>query len=110
MSAAQSPAAPRFDGTDSYVATDDLKLAVNAALALERPLLITGEPGTGKTMLAEEVSRSLSGEGGGRRRHGGGSAAVAPGRQRPPLAALEVRHRERGGVRPHGPQPRSKKT
>src|SRR3546814_6077900 len=51
--------APRFDGTDSYVATDDLKLAVNAALALERPLLIKGEPGTGKTMLAEEVSRSL---------------------------------------------------
>jgi len=49
----------RFEGTDSYVATDDLKLAVNAALTLQRPLLIKGEPGTGKTMLAEEVARSL---------------------------------------------------
>jgi MoxR-like ATPase len=49
----------RFEGTDSYVATDDLKLAVNAALALERPLLVKGEPGTGKTMLAEEIARSL---------------------------------------------------
>ena len=50
----------RFEGTDTYVATDDLKLAVNAAIALERPLLIKGEPGTGKTLLAEEVARSLS--------------------------------------------------
>ncbi len=49
----------RFEGTDTYVATDDLKLAVNAALTLQRPLLIKGEPGTGKTMLAEEVARSL---------------------------------------------------
>ena len=49
----------RFEGTDTYVATDDLKLAVNAALALERPLLVKGEPGTGKTMLAEEIARSL---------------------------------------------------
>jgi MoxR-like ATPase len=49
----------RFEGTDTYVATDDLKLAVNAATALERPLLIKGEPGTGKTLLAEEVARSL---------------------------------------------------
>ena len=49
----------RFEGTDTYVATDDLKLAVNAALALERPLLIKGEPGTGKTLLAEEVARAL---------------------------------------------------
>ena len=50
----------RFTGTDSYVATDDLNLAVNAAITLGRPLLIKGEPGTGKTMLAEEVARSLS--------------------------------------------------
>ncbi len=50
----------RFQGSDSYVATDDLKLAVNAALTLQRPLLIKGEPGTGKTMLAEEVARALS--------------------------------------------------
>ncbi len=49
----------RFQGTDNYVATDDLNLAVNAAITLQRPLLIKGEPGTGKTMLAEEVAASL---------------------------------------------------
>ena len=49
----------RFDGTDSYVATDDLVVAVNAAISLRRPLLIKGEPGTGKTVLAAEVSRAL---------------------------------------------------
>ena len=49
----------RFEGTDNYVATDDLKVAVNAAIALERPLLIKGEPGTGKTMLAIQVAKSL---------------------------------------------------
>ena len=49
----------RFDGSAQYVATQDLKLAVNAALTLQRPLLIKGEPGTGKTMLAEEVSAAL---------------------------------------------------
>ncbi|MGE0314830.1 MAG: AAA family ATPase [Lautropia sp.] len=49
----------RFEGTSSYVATDDLKLAVNAAIRLQRPLLIKGEPGTGKTMLAEEVAAGL---------------------------------------------------
>ena len=49
----------KFQGTDQYVATDDLKLAVNAALSLKRPLLVKGEPGTGKTMLAEEVSEAL---------------------------------------------------
>ena len=49
----------RFEGTDSYIATPDLMLAVNAALALERPLLIKGEPGTGKTVLAIEVAKAL---------------------------------------------------
>ena len=49
----------KFEGSDSYVATHDLKLAVNAALTLQRPLLIKGEPGTGKTMLGEEVARGL---------------------------------------------------
>jgi len=49
----------RFEGTDTYIATPDLTLAVNAALALERPLLIKGEPGTGKTLLAEEIARAL---------------------------------------------------
>ena len=49
----------RFTGTDSYVATPDLTVAVNAAIRLERPLLVKGEPGTGKTVLAEEVARGL---------------------------------------------------
>jgi MoxR-like ATPase len=49
----------RFEGTSDYVATDDLKIAVNAAIALERPLLIKGEPGTGKTVLAYEIAKAL---------------------------------------------------
>ncbi len=49
----------QFTGTDNYIATPDLTMAVNAALLLQRPLLIKGEPGTGKTLLAEEVAKSL---------------------------------------------------
>jgi MoxR-like ATPase len=49
----------RFSGTDRYIATEDLSLAVNAAVILQRPLLIKGEPGTGKTQLAQEIARSL---------------------------------------------------
>ena len=50
----------RFEGTSNYIATDDLKIAVNAAVALERPLLIKGEPGTGKTVLAYEMAAALN--------------------------------------------------
>ena len=49
----------KFQGTKQYVATEDLKIAVNAALTLEKPLLVKGEPGTGKTMLAVEVAQAL---------------------------------------------------
>jgi MoxR-like ATPase len=49
----------KFEGTERYVATEDLRMAVNAAVELQRPLLIKGEPGTGKTMLAEEVASAL---------------------------------------------------
>ena len=49
----------RFAGTETYVATEDLTVAVNAAITLERPLLVKGEPGTGKSVLAEEIARSL---------------------------------------------------
>ena len=49
----------RFNGTQSYVATEDLKVAVNAAIVLERPLLVKGEPGTGKTVLAEEIAKCV---------------------------------------------------
>ena len=49
----------KFQGTKKYIATEDLKLAVNASLTLEKPLLIKGEPGTGKTMLALEVAEAM---------------------------------------------------
>jgi MoxR-like ATPase len=49
----------KFSGTDTYIATDDLNMSVNAAITLERPLLVKGEPGTGKTLLAQEVARAL---------------------------------------------------
>ena len=50
----------KFTGTDSYVATEDLMVAVNAAITLQRPLLVKGEPGTGKTMLAIEVANAIA--------------------------------------------------
>ncbi len=50
----------RFSGTDTYIVTEDLMMAVNAAVTLQRPLLVKGEPGTGKTMLAEEIARALA--------------------------------------------------
>ena len=50
----------KFSGTDNYIATEDLMVAVNGAIALERPLLIKGEPGTGKTVLAHEISHALN--------------------------------------------------
>jgi MoxR-like ATPase len=49
----------RFEGTESYIATEDLRVAVNAAIALERPLLVKGEPGTGKTILAHEIAKAV---------------------------------------------------
>lgn len=49
----------RFEGTSDYVATDDLKVAVNAAVTLRRPLLVKGEPGTGKTVLAQEIAKAI---------------------------------------------------
>ena len=50
----------KFSGTKAYVATDDLTIAVNASITLERPLLVKGEPGTGKTELAKQISQSLN--------------------------------------------------
>jgi MoxR-like ATPase len=55
----QSQPQQRFEGTKSYIATEDLKVAVNAAVLLRRPLLVKGEPGTGKTVLAHEISKAL---------------------------------------------------
>ena len=52
----------RFEGTQSYVATEDLKVAVNAAVTLRRPLLVKGEPGTGKTVLAYEIAKAVGAE------------------------------------------------
>jgi MoxR-like ATPase len=59
IKAAERGTRMKFTGTKNYVATDDLKVAVNAAIVLERPLLVKGEPGTGKTVLAEEVAKAL---------------------------------------------------
>ena len=49
----------KFEGTSNYISTDELNVAVNAAIALEKPLLIKGEPGTGKTELARQISKSM---------------------------------------------------
>ena len=60
MPKSQDNQAPkRFDGTDDYIATDDLKVAVDAAVTLRRPLLVKGEPGTGKTVLAHEIAKAV---------------------------------------------------
>src|SRR5258707_14316973 len=60
LSATRSESGPmRFKGSEAYVSTDDLTLAVNAAITLQRPLLVKGEPGTGKTMLAVEVAKAV---------------------------------------------------
>src|SRR6185437_4482995 len=59
VSAANCEVFMRFEGTQAYVATDDLKIAVNATITLERPLLVKGEPGTGKTVLALEVAKAI---------------------------------------------------
>jgi MoxR-like ATPase len=59
MPAAEDPVRQKFEGTERYVATDDLMTAVNAAVTLARPLLVKGEPGTGKTQLAEEIAAAL---------------------------------------------------
>jgi len=55
----ESTGMQRFEGTESYIATEDLRVAVNAAIALQRPLLVKGEPGTGKTILAHEIAKAL---------------------------------------------------
>ncbi|MEM6493433.1 MAG: MoxR family ATPase [Pseudomonadota bacterium] len=55
----ETPGSARFEGTSNYVATEDLKVAVNAAVTLRRPLLVKGEPGTGKTVLAHEISQAI---------------------------------------------------
>ena len=55
----KDPTQPEFRGTDRYIATEELMAAVNAAMVLSRPLLIKGEPGTGKTLLAAEIARAL---------------------------------------------------
>ena len=52
----------KFEGTKNYIATEDLKVAVNAAITLERPIIVKGEPGTGKTMLAHEVEDAIGDE------------------------------------------------
>tara|TARA_B100001113_G_scaffold346963_1_gene338595 strand:+ start:670 stop:1524 length:855 start_codon:yes stop_codon:yes gene_type:complete len=52
----------KFEGTKNYIATEDLKVAVNAAITLERPIIVKGEPGTGKTMLAHEVAEAIGAE------------------------------------------------
>ena len=75
----------KFKGSETYVATPDLMLAVNAAATLKRPLLVKGEPGTGKTMLAEEVATAL-GMPNASRGSRTTSSAASSGRRSPPTS------------------------
>ncbi len=85
----------KFQGTQNYVATADLMLSVNASITLQRPLLVKGEPGTGKTMLAEEVASALNLpllQWHIKSHHQGPAGFVRVRRRQPPARLAVVRH------------------